>query len=79
MSSPEPAADAAERAARLAEALRAVGLRVDVEADGAVAVLVGARGSQPIDWAGMRAEVVRLAQTHGFRSVAVDIDPTTGG
>ena len=83
MSSPEPAvdppADPHERAARLGGALRAAGIPVHVEVDGAVAILVPRSGDASVRWASVRADVVRLAQAHGFRSVAVDLARPDGG
>lgn len=78
MSSPDPTRTPAERAASLADALAAVGVPVGVEVDGAVAVLVERSGRPRLDWPAVRADVVRLAQAHGFRAVALDLAPPTG-
>ena len=68
---------AAARAAALADALLATGVAVRIEVDGPVAVLVERPDAPAIDWPAVRAEVVRLAQAHGFRAVALDLARAT--
>lgn len=67
--------------AALARAIGALGLTVDVEADGALAILVARPGTRFPD-AALRAEVVRAAREAGFTSVAFELagpDAGAGG
>lgn len=54
-------------------ALRALGLRVSVEAMDALAVAVPEPGERGFENAGTRERAIALARTHGFSHLAVEL------
>jgi len=80
VSSPESsgAGDAADRARALSDALRAAALfDGEVEAAGALAVLVPRRGDEPAPARERRLEIARVARAHGFTHVALEVAPVS--
>lgn len=63
----------ARSAADLQAALGALGLRVTVEAMGALAVAVPEVGERGFENANMRERAMALARTHGFSHLAVEL------
>ena len=63
----------ARSAEELERALRAIGLRVSVEAMDALAVGVPEQGERGFENADTRARAIALARSHGFSHLAIEL------
>ena len=60
-------------AEELERALRAIGLRITVEAMDALAIVVPEPGERSFESAEVRARAIALARSHGFSHLAVEV------